>query len=476
MANIKKNFLYNLLLTVAGYIFPFLTFPYISRVLGAENIGIVNFASSLIDYFILFSTLGISIVGMREIARSNEDIKTRSKTFSQLVSLHATFSVIALIVYILCIYAVPQLAEHKFLYWIGASKIILNVFLVEWLFRGIQNFKYITLRTLITRSLYVIAVFIFVRDRDDYDIYFIVTMCQVLLNAFINWNYSRKYVTFIFSLRDTRQYVYPLFSWGLNMILLSFYTTFNVMYLGFSCDSKAVGYYTTATKLYAIILSVLQAYNGVFIPYLNSLRAKGDMVEFGRTIGKSFNIVSTCTIPMVAFCFIMAPEIILLIAGNEFTDSILPFRIVLFQVIIIGISQITNSQILLSLKKDKEILISTIAGSVTMIAIVVLFVPRYAQIAAAWAVLLSHIVEFFFLFYFAKRSLKFDFPYKAFLKTIVYTIPIILCCIICQSLQCNYIVVLGLTSLISGIYYMLIQYYVVKNDIIINLVNKVVRK
>ena len=476
MSNIKKNFLYNLLLTVAGYISPFLTFPYVSRILGAENIGIVNFATSVVDYFILFSTLGITIVGMREIARTKGEGGAISQTFSQLVSLHATISAIILFFYFISICVIPQLKEHSFLYWVGTSKIILNVFLVEWLFRGLQNFKYITLQTLFSRTLYVIAIFIFVRQRDDYDVFFIITMAQVLINALINWNYSRKYVSFNFSLKGVRKYVSPLFSWGLNILLLSFYTTFNVMYLGFSCDSKAVGYYTTAIKLYAIILSVLQAYNGVYIPYLNTLSAKGDMSEFIKVINKSFNIVSTFTIPMVAFCYIMAPEIIMLIAGEEFGSSVLPFRILLFQIIIIGISQITNSQILLSLKKDKEILISTMIGSITMLALVVLFVPKYAQVAAAAAVLISHVVEFVFLFYYAKKSLNFNFPFTAFLKTGFYTIPIILICLLGDILFYNWVEKLLFTTIISSLYYVLIQYYLVKNELLINMIHKIIKR
>lgn len=470
MANLKKNFIYNSLLTLSGYIFPLLTFPYVTRILGVHNIGIVNFAFSVIDYFILFSTLGFAIVGLREIARCQDNVQ-RNLIFSQLVSVHIILSFIVLLIYAICVCIVPQLYEYKSLFWIGASKIILNVFLVEWLYRGLQNFKYITLRTIITRTLYVLAIFIFVRQNDDYIIYFIITMAQVLLNAVINWNYSKKYVVFSFTLKGTRKFLVPLFSYGINMILLSFYTTFNVMFLGFVSGAIAVGFYTTATKLYSIILSVLQAYNGVFIPYLNTLYSQGKIDDFKKTIEKSFKIVSMLSIPLVAVSFVLAPQIINLIAGDEFAPSVYPFRIVLFQVLIIGISQITNSQILLSLKKDKEILISTVYGTLTSVLILLIFVRDYGEIAAAYAVTLSHVVEFAFLLYYAKKNLEFKFPINSFMKTFLYTIPMIAFCLLAQYMIDNVLLILLISGMLCFVYYFCILYYVEKDIYIRKYVN-----
>lgn len=470
MANLKKNFLYNTILTISGYIFPLLTFPYVTRVLGVENLGIVNFVLSIIDYFILFSTLGFGVVGLREIARCQNDTE-KNNIFSQLVSIHILLSVFIFILYTLSIFLVPQLQEYKFLLFIGSSKILLNVFLVEWFFRGIQDFKYVTLRTIITRLLYVIAIFIFVKHREDYIIYFIITIGQVFLNAIINWNYSRKFVSFSFKLKGSIKFIIPLISWGVNTILLSFYTTFNVMYLGLVSGAVAVGYYTTATKLYSIILSVLQAYNGVFIPYLNSLYSQGKIDEFKITINKSFDIVSTLSIPLVAVGFVLAPQIIEFIAGNEFSLAVYPFRIVLFQVLIIGISQITNSQILLSLKKDKEILISTLFGTFTSVLILFLFVGQFAEIAAAYAVTISHIVEFAFLLYYAKKNLDFKIPILSFFKTVLYTIPMIFVCILFRALLTNNLLILITSFIVCTIYYFAILFFVEKKEYINRIIN-----
>lgn len=465
MANLKRNFIYNSILTLSGYVFPLLTFPYISRVLGANNVGIVNLVLSIVDYYILFSTLGLSIVGLREIARC-KDRNQINLVFSQLVSLHIILTAIVFAIYCISIICIPTFEKYSPLYWIGGLKIIFNVFLIEWFFQGLQDFKYITYRSLFVKTLYVIAILTFVRTRNDYTIYFAITIAQIVINSIINWQYSKKLVTYRFSINGLKYYIKPLISWGINIILLSFYTTFNVMYLGFVAGPLYVGYYTTATKIYTIILSLLQAYNGVFIPYLSSLQSQGNIAEFKNTINKSFTIVSSLSIPLVVLCYCLAPEIIDVIAGKEFLPAIYSFRIMVFQILIIGISQITNSQILLSLKKDKEILISTLIGSIICITIIALFAEKYKDIAASYAVTISHIVEFFFLLYYAKRSLDFRFPIKDFIFWALLTVPMIFICRYIKNNIETSIMTCVIATLLSLIYYLPIIYYIKKKEFV----------
>lgn len=466
MATLKKNFIYNTILTLSGYLFPFLTFPYVTRVLGVDNFGVVNLVQSVVDYFILFSTLGIATVGLREIAQTSNDKDKMSNVFSMLTTIHLLISLVALIIYLFSVFFIPQLAIYKDLYLVGASKIIANVFLIEWLFKGIQDFKYITYRTILIRFLYVVAIFIFVRERNDCWEFIVITMLQVVVNAIVNWIYAKKYVNYKPTTNGVKRLMYPLFTWGANTIMLSFYTTFNVMILGFVCGTVAVGNYTAATKIYAIIFSILQAYNGVFIPYLNKLYSEGNITEFKNTISKSFKIVTTFTIPMVVTFFILAPEIIKLIAGEEFYGAVTPARIVMLQLLVIGISQITNSQILLSLKKDKEILIATIFGTLSMIICMITLTPTLAESGAALSVLVSHIVEFSFLLFYAKKSLEFEIPYKDIVVSFIAATPIIGICLFVKETICNYLLVLLVALSIVLIYFLFVQVKVLNNNII----------
>ena len=165
MASIKKNFLYSSILTTANYIFPLLTFPYVTRVLGVEGIGICSFIDSVINYFILFSVLGMSVVGTREIARCKDNTKELNKTFSSLFLFNTFSTSIALLVLIIAIFTIPQLHKHYTLMLIGAVKLLFNYMLIEWLYKGLEEFKFITIRTLLVKVAYVISVYVFVKSK-----------------------------------------------------------------------------------------------------------------------------------------------------------------------------------------------------------------------------------------------------------------------------------------------------------------------
>ncbi len=194
---IKKNFAYSSLLTVSSFLFPMLTYPYVSRVLGVTNIGICNFIDSIINYFILFSSMGINVVGIREIAKAKGDVLRLSKVFSALWILMASMTLLMLLCLLTVSIFVPQLNEYASLIMIGACKLIANLFLIEWFYRGIEEFKYITYRSLLVKVIYVACVFLFIHHPADYSIYYILSVLLVVFNAFFNIFYSRKFIRFI---------------------------------------------------------------------------------------------------------------------------------------------------------------------------------------------------------------------------------------------------------------------------------------
>ena len=137
MANLKKNFFFSALLTLANYIFPLITYPYVSRVLGVTNIGICNFVDSIINYFLVFSTMGISVLGVREIAAAREDRKERSRVFSNLLFLNAFTTLIATFVLLVSIFVVPSWAPYRKLLLVGVAKLLANSLFLDWLYRGV---------------------------------------------------------------------------------------------------------------------------------------------------------------------------------------------------------------------------------------------------------------------------------------------------------------------------------------------------
>lgn len=381
--SLKKNIIYSSILTAANYIFPLVTYPYVSRVLGVDNIGACNFVDSVINYFILFSMLGISTVGIREISQARSDREKLNQTFSRLFTINTVSTTAVLIALLVSMFTVPQLRENSHLMWIGVLKLISNYLLIEWLYKGLEEFKYITSRTVLVKCLYVVAVFLFIKSPVDTTIYYMLLTLMITGNALINIVHSRKYVKYSLTLQKSSALLKAIIILGIYAFLTSMYTTFNVVYLGFECGDTEVGYYATSTKIYRMILSVFTAVTGVMMPRLASLLSEEKFGTFRSLLKKSFRILFIIFIPTSLAIGIFAPQIIHLIAGAGYEGAIMPLRIISPLLLIIGLEQIIIIQGLMPLKKDKEVLINSAAGAATGIIANLILVPQYGATGAA---------------------------------------------------------------------------------------------
>lgn len=381
--SLKKNIIYSSILTAANYIFPLITYPYVSRVLGVDNIGACNFVDSVINYFILFSMLGISTVGIREISQARSDREKLNQTFSRLFTINTVSTTAVLLVLLVSMFTVPQLRENSHLMWIGVLKLISNYLLIEWLYKGLEEFKYITSRTVLVKCLYVVAVFLFIKSPADTTTYYMLLTLMITGNALINIVHSRRYVSYSLNLQKSSPLFKAIVILGIYAFLTSMYTTFNVVYLGFECGDTEVGYYATSTKIYRMILSVFTAVTGVMMPRLASLLSEGKFGTFRSLLKKSFRILFVIFIPTSLAIGIFAPQIIHLIAGAGYEGAIMPLRIISPLLLIIGLEQIIIIQGLMPMKKDKEVLINSAAGALTGIITNLILVPEYGATGAA---------------------------------------------------------------------------------------------
>lgn len=463
---IKTNFIYSSILTISNFIFPFLTFPYISRVLGVNNVGIYNWVTGIIQYFILFSMMGIAIVGIREVAKNKTNQEELSKTFSSLLMLTVLTTILSLVVLFVLMAVIPKFSENKDMFYIGAANIFINLFLVEWLFKGIENFKYITIRSIAVKSIYVISVFVFVKHRGDYVIYYFLTVAAVVLNALFNWIYCRKFVHFVFKNISLKPFIKPFLILGVYLLFNSMYSTFNVAYLGFVGGNKEVGYYTTATKLYGIMLAFFSAFTGVMLPRISALVAENNYKEVNRLIERSFNILYTFCFPIIIFFMFFAPEVIGIIAGPGYEGSILPMRIVMPLMIIIGTEEILIIQLLMPLNKDKAIFINSVIGAIVGIALAIVLVKNLHSVGSAIVWVCSEFSILISASYFVKKYIGIHIPYKMVILKLLYAIPYILICYVVISVFNGTITTLAIAGVACFIYFIIEDIYVSKNNII----------
>lgn len=392
MSKLKSNFIYSSFLTTAGYIFPLLTFPYVTRTLGTANYGLVNFIDGIITYAILIAAMGIGATGIKAIAANRtRDFK---EVYSSLLTLHVISSTIVITILLTCSLFIHELHENIELIGIGIVKIIFSAFLIEWFFKGLEDFRYITLRTLFVRIIYVISVFIFVRSRNDIIIYYALSVGIVVVNAIINMCYANKIVSFSFKAINLRGYYKSFYRMGLYMILISFYNTLNVVFLGFMTNSTQVAYYTTATKIYGILLSLFTAFTGVMLPRMSALIAADNLEEFKYKINKSIHFLLSFCPPIICYSILEAKYIVPLIVGSGYEGAILPMQIVMALLFLVGFNQIFIMQILMPMNKDKVIIRNTFIASIVGVVLNLIIVPHLFSIGSALVLISAEIVQF----------------------------------------------------------------------------------
>lgn len=424
MLSIKKNFFYSSILTTANYIFPFILFPYISRVLGVENNGKCNFVDSIVNYFILFSTMGTAILGIREIAAHRGDMRQLSSAFSSLLGLNFVATIVVALLFLCAILFVPYLHSYRELLYMGLLKLVFNVFLVEWFFKGLEEFRYITLRTILVRGIFIVSVFVLVRSVDDYRLYFFLTVMAVVVNASVNGLYARRFVTF--SIRDVslKRYVGPFFMLGVYLLLTSMYTSFNVTFLGFVAGDVQVGYYSTAVKLFNIILAVFSAFTGVMLPRMSALVENCKFEEFKVLLYKSTGILFSMSVPLAVFTIVMAHPIVLFIAGPGYEGAILPLQIVAPLILVIGYEQILVMQALMPLKEDKAILRNSFYGALCGVALNAWLVPEWGCLGSSICWLLAEMLILVLSQIVLSGKIGLQFPFRRLLIVVAGYMPL----------------------------------------------------
>ena len=463
MPRITTNFIYNVALTLSTYLINLVLFPYVSRVLGVDMVGKVGFVNDTIGYFSLFALMGIATVGIREIAACGEDRERRSRVFSSLMALVGIMTAVVMAVYLGSLFVVNRFQADRNLFIIGTGSLLFTSMLIEWFYQGLENFRYITIRSILVKLVYAAAVFLTVRHPEDYQLYFLLTVGAVVVNAIINIGYSRRFATLSFRNVDLKAYLKPVFSLGLYKIMVSMYTTFNVVYLGFVAADAEVGYYYAAKKLFYILLGLFSAFTAVMLPRMSSLVEKRQEEEFHRKIGQTFDLVFAIGIPMTLFLVVMAPQIIGLMSGPGYEGAVLPMRIISPVLLLSSMAQIWVIQVLMPLKQDRIILLSSAIGAVTGIVINILLVGRLGAVGSAIVLLCSELAGNLLSFIFAVRKGYLQFPLKQAGIFILGAIPYVLCCLPGFLITGNF-PALAVSAVLCLLYFFLFNFVIYKDS------------
>jgi len=395
-------------------------------VLGVDGIGICNFVDGIINYFILFSALGINLVGIREVARHKGDSRELSECFMSIFSFNVLTTVLMEIILLITVVSVDALRPYRSFLLIGAMKLAANLFLVEWFYKGMENFRFITVRAIIIKSLYVAGVFIFVNSKDDCQTYYLMTTLLFVVNALINWHVLRRFVFLTFRRTGIMTYAKPIVSMGCYSLLTSMYTSFNVVYLGLVAGDTEVGYYATATKMYTLVIALFSAFTNVMLPHMSTIALKGDTSVFINSMRRSCTILFRYAIPATAFLIIFSPEIVRIISGPDYNPAVLPMRVIMPLILIIGYEQILIIQTLMPMRRDKAVITNSIIGSVLGLTLNLALVPRLGCLGSAIVWVAAEVGVACSAQFFVWKSLSWGFPSGQFFSELLKGIPLIL--------------------------------------------------
>lgn len=391
-ASVRFNFIMNILLTLSNVIFPILTFPYVSRVLQAEGTGRISFVGSVVAYFVMIGMLGIPNYGIRQCAKVREDKDVLSKTVQEIFLLNTIAMGISVLLYGVSITLVPRLAQEKTLFIVNLVTLVGNIIGMDWLYRALEQYRYITVRSLIFKVLSVVLLFVFIHEQTDVVAYGVVTIVASVGSNVLNFINSRKFITFKkYPDFDIRQHVRPVLNFFMLTIATSIYTNLDAVMVGFISGNTEVGYYNASVKIKGILLSVVTSLGAVLLPRLSYYIAQKNTVAFRQLSQKALNFIMVIAVPLSVYFILKAGESIRFLSGDGYHGSILPMQILMPTILLIGISNLIGIQILVPIDKELYVVESVTLGAVVNIVINSLLIAPYGATGAAIGTLVAEI-------------------------------------------------------------------------------------
>ena len=450
----QKNVFYNVVLAISQVLFPLITFPYLARVLGPSHLGLLNFADSYARYFILVAAFGIPIYGVREIAKLQHNKEGLAKLLIEIFSINLITTLILCLVFGTSIFYVEKLNNENTLFSWSLIFFFLQIFILEWFFIGLNQFKFIALRFFFIRLIFIICVFAFIKSSNDYLYYMKMQVGLNLLLGLINVRYVFKFISihnFSFKNIQLIKHIKPLFLLFLTIFFISIYLQLDTVILGFLTDSESVGYYSSALKLNKLIIAVFAAISAAMFPTMINIFHEGNIQKFNAMVEQCFFVILSIGLPTFILVSLCAPEIIHILFGTHFERAILPLQISAPIILIVSMSTIFGFQILSALSKDSSILIAAILGTIVSLVCTVIFVKEYKENGEALTILITELTVCTSFIYFSRKHFSIQNFSKILLHQIISILPYIIIAFLFKYLIINEyirIALIGLSSLL----------------------------
>ena len=460
--SVTKNYIYNLIYQMLLIILPIITVPYITRILGTNGVGINTYTNSIIQYFMLFGSLGISLYANRQIAYVRKKRKELSKQFWSLFILKLITTTISYFVFI--IYVCLTNSSYKIYLWIQSINILSCMLDISWLLMGLEEFKKTVMRNLIVKIISVILIFTLIKTKEDLWIYILIISLSSLISQAILWIYVPKFIdkcTIHFS--DIKIHIAPSIKLFIPSVAIQIYSIFDKTYIGYICGTKEAGIYDMGEKIVYMSITIISSMSTVMLPRITNTLANGDLKKIKDYIVKSFNFSSYISIPMCLGLIGISNGLTLCFFGKEFMKSSYIMSIESLIIIVVSWANVTGVQLLIPFGKNNEYTLSVVVGAVIDVLSNVILVKYLSSIGAAISTVLAETIVTFIQIYMLRNILPLKEIFKEIWKYSISAIIMFIVIIITSKfLNCSLITTMF--QIILGILVYFITQYLLKSE------------
>lgn len=470
--SLKVNATLNIIKQVCAIIFPLITFPYVSRTLGVDMYGKINFSNSIVSYITLIAGLGVSSYAIREGARIRDD-KVKFERFSnEVFSINIVSTIFSYIVLFFLILLWNKLDSYKSLILILSINVLLTTLGTDWINTVYEDFLYLTIRYILCQSFAVITTLLFVKSPNDIALYALFSNLGTILANILNIFYIRKklniHLKFVLHM-NIKNHLKPIMLLFGNMISSMIYLYSDTTMLGAIVGDAAVGYYTVSSKIYSLIKQLINAVSNVLIPRLSHDLGNSSNKETNSNVNSVLGVLSLLVCPISIGMICMGKQIIYLIAGQEYVSAYFALSILSIALIFSTYACIFVSVIMLAQRKDREILKASGISAFINIVLNFVLIPKFSYNAAAFTTLLSEFVMLVQGVYYTRKTITVKIGGYIALS-ILGSFEILMICLIVKYIFINKILSLILSVIISGVVYgltLLISYQILKKKMML---------
>ncbi len=387
--SVTHNAIMNTLLTASNLIVALITIPYVSRVLSVERLGDVSFAQSVSTWASALCLLGVNVYGMRECARVRNDARELARVVKELLVIITATTSVVMIGFAVAIFIVPSFTAVAPLMWMFLAGTLMLSYGVEWFYQGIEQYSYITVRSVVFKMLAFAATLLFVRRPEDYLVYGAILALVTCGNNLFNLIRLHKLLDFKnVGKLNIRRHIRPLAVFGAQSIAQSVYLSFNSTLLGvLSHGNYQVGLHQLAVKFEGVQCGIIGAVIGVFVPRLAHDQASENGAEFGRLVRTGFGLTMNICLAVMCYLLVFAEPVVLFVSGEAFAGAVVPVRIIGAVSLMSCMSYFVAMCILSPLGRERKMAVSSIAAAPVSVALNLLLDGPFGAVGAGVALL-----------------------------------------------------------------------------------------